>query len=347
MAAFLLVAEEINGKVDEVKKNVEDMRKTHRLILSEPSRAERDKHQARHSDLVDANKKLGSRVQKLIKEEQAKLEALEEKGKHSSQVLNEIRLKRTQIQTASNRFLEIWTEYNTLQVQFREKVKEDLVKCLRVTNNQLTEEEIEEKIDAGEGVFSASIMQETAQAKEQLARVENRHKDIKKLEEGITEIHSMFMDLAMLVEQQGEMVTRIEDHINTAGIDVEKGRENLSKAETLQKSARKKKVILGILAVVVVLILLLVILSQFGAFSGGRTETIYIYVINGTKHESEVPREDWKLYEVTSPPTTTTTTTTTSAPPAISEPGDIEGSVIAGEDGWEWEDGFQEDTKPT
>ena len=95
-----------------------------------------DRHQARHSDLVDANKKLGSRVQKLIKEEQAKLEALEENGKHSSQVktlstlcliflclqnqvLNEIRLKRTQIQTASNRFLEIWTEYNTLQVQFR------------------------------------------------------------------------------------------------------------------------------------------------------------------------------------------------------------------------------------
>ena len=74
----------------------------------------------------------------------------------------------------------------------------------------------------------------------------------------------MFTDLAMLVEQQGEMVTRIEDHINSeqiittvvvivsifsaASIDVEKGRENLSKAETLQKSARKKKVkkILGI-----------------------------------------------------------------------------------------------------
>ena len=33
------------------------------------------------------------------------------------------------------------------------------MKCLKVTNNQLTEEEIEEKIDAGEGVFSASIMQ--------------------------------------------------------------------------------------------------------------------------------------------------------------------------------------------
>ena len=43
MATFLVVAEEINGKVDEVKKNVEDMRKTQRLIISEPSRTERDK----------------------------------------------------------------------------------------------------------------------------------------------------------------------------------------------------------------------------------------------------------------------------------------------------------------
>jgi len=349
MAAFLVVAEEINGKVDEVKKNVEDMRKTQRLIISEPSRAERDKHQARHSDLVDANKHLGRRVQKLIKEEQEKLVALEEKGKHSSQVLNEIRLKKTQIQTASNRFLEIWTEYNTLQVQFREKVKEDLVKCLRVTNNQLTEEEIEEKIDAGEGVFSASIMQETAQAKEQLARVENRHKDIKKLEEGITEIHSMFMDLAMLVEQQGEMVSRIEDHINTASMDVEKGRENLGKAENLQKSARKKKVILGILAVVVVLILLLVILSEFGAFSGGGGETRiiernnYIYVMpDGTRVESEVPREDLKVHQV---PATTSTTTISSSAPIMSD--DVEGSALADDYSIQWEEDYKEDTKDT
>ena len=36
--------------------------------------------------MVDANKKLGRSLQKLIKEEQEKLVALEEKGKHSSQV---------------------------------------------------------------------------------------------------------------------------------------------------------------------------------------------------------------------------------------------------------------------
>merc|ERR1712088_886654 len=120
---------------------------------------------------------------------------------------------------------------------------------------------------------------------------------------------------------QGEMVTRIEDHINTAGIDVEKGRENLPKAETLQRSARKKKVILGILAVVVVLILLIVILSEFGAFSGGGGEskiierTNYIYVMpDGTKKEFDEPQKNLELV-----PSSPTTIATESAPSAVSE----------------------------
>ena len=43
--------------------------------------------------MVDANKHLGRRVQKLIKEEQEKLKALEEKGKHSSQVKSQQLMK--------------------------------------------------------------------------------------------------------------------------------------------------------------------------------------------------------------------------------------------------------------
>ena len=102
----------------------------------------------------------------------------------------------------------------------------------------------------------------------------------------------MFLDVSNLVQMQGEMITRIEDHVNSkfyeisrdeyennviigAVIDVERGREDLGKAEKFKKAATKKKFILLVILVVVVLIILLVILSQFGAFSGsGSSETI-------------------------------------------------------------------------
>jgi len=319
---FLAVAEEINADVEKVKKNVEEMKTVQKRILTEPAKSERDKFQAKHNDLVEENKKLGHSLQRLIKAEQAKIEEQQKKGKHSSQDLAELRLKKTQITTSSNRFLEIWTEYNTLQVEFRERVKKELAKTVKITNFQLTQEEIEEKIDAGDVTVFSSIIKETAQAKEQLVALENRHADMVRLEVGITEIASMFADLAMLVEQQGEMLNRIEDHVNTASIDVERGRENLGKAEGLQKSARKKKIILGALLALAILILLLVILSEFGAFSGGGGETTVIQHIykmpDGSSVISEVARPDLeaKLVPTSAPANTIPGTVTKDSEPA-------------------------------
>ena len=46
------------------------------------------------------------------------------------------------------------------------------------------------------------IIMDTQQAKQTLADIEARHKDIMKLENSIRELHDMFMDMAMLVESQ-------------------------------------------------------------------------------------------------------------------------------------------------
>ena len=84
----------------------------------------------------------------------------------------------------------------------------------------------------------------------------------------------MFIDCNNLVQMQGEMVTRIEDHINSetypsliiflnlvftpgAAIDIERGREDLGKAEKFKKAALKKKFLcIGILIVAAIIILL-------------------------------------------------------------------------------------------
>ena len=45
--------------------------------------------------------------------------------------------------------------------------------------------------------------------------IENRHADFLKLEASIREVHGMFIDINTLIQSQGEMVTRIEDHVNS------------------------------------------------------------------------------------------------------------------------------------
>ena len=91
--------------------------------------------------------------------------------------------------TQASRYLEIWAHYNAVQVEFREKAKAALAKNIRITDNRLTTEEIEQKIDKGDvSMFSSAILEQAAQAKEQLAAIENRHADFLKLEASIREV---------------------------------------------------------------------------------------------------------------------------------------------------------------
>ena len=115
---FLQSAEEIALGLSEIEKNMAEMRVLQKRILTEPSKEERDKFSAEHSNLLDINKGLGGKVQRLIKNEieaNNKLESKSGSGMNSNQ-LAELRLRKTQIATQANRYLEIWSEYNTLQV---------------------------------------------------------------------------------------------------------------------------------------------------------------------------------------------------------------------------------------
>jgi t-SNARE complex subunit (syntaxin) len=131
-----------------------------------------------------------------------------------SKEYSELRMRKTQISTASSRFLEIWAEYNTDQLEFRDAVKNNLKKNIRITNSAMTDEEIENKIDSGDtDAFSAAIIKETASVSPESNTVESRHQEILKLEASIIEVHEMFMDLSNMVSMQGEQIDRIEDHI--------------------------------------------------------------------------------------------------------------------------------------
>ena len=114
---FLQSAEEIALGLSEIEKNVGEMRTLQKRILTEPSKDERDKFNAEHSNLLDINKGLGGKVQRLIKNEIEANNKLESKSGMNSNQLAELRLRKTQIATQANRYLEIWSEYSTLQVR--------------------------------------------------------------------------------------------------------------------------------------------------------------------------------------------------------------------------------------
>ena len=163
-----------------------------------------------------------------------------EQEEHVNKASADLRIRKTQHSTLSRKFVEVMTEYNRTQTDYRERCKGRIMRQLEITGRSTTNEELEDMLEQGNSaVFTQGIIMDTAQAKQTLADIEARHADIIKLESSIKELHDMFMDMAMLVESQGEMIDRIEYHVEHAVDYVQTATQDTKKALKYQSKARR------------------------------------------------------------------------------------------------------------
>ncbi|VDI60328.1 syntaxin 1A, partial [Mytilus galloprovincialis] len=150
--------------------------------------------------------------------------------------------------------------------EHQRKYKDNMLKnCIRVAGRTTTDEQLEDMLESGNPkIFTQDIIMETQQAKQTLADIEARHNDIIKLENSIRELHDMFMDMAMLVEQQGEMIDRIEYNVEQAVDYIETAKMDTKKAVKYQSKARRKKIMI----IICLAVLVVVICATFGGVFG-------------------------------------------------------------------------------
>nr|XP_014353588.1 PREDICTED: syntaxin-3 [Latimeria chalumnae] len=154
------------------------------------------------------------------------------------------------------------TKYNEAQVDFRERSKGRIQRQLEITGKNTTDEELEEMLESGNpAIFTAGIINDTQISKQALSEIESRHKDIVRLESSIKELHDMFVDIAMLVENQGEIVDNIEINVSKSTDHIETAKAETKKAIKYQSQARKKLIIIIMLITVILVIILAIILG--------------------------------------------------------------------------------------
>jgi t-SNARE complex subunit (syntaxin) len=70
--------------------------------------------------------------------------------------------------------------------------------------------------------------------------VAGKYQDVLTLEQSVAELHQMFLDFALLTEQQGELLDQIEFNVTQATDYVEEANVETHTAIEYQKSIRKK-----------------------------------------------------------------------------------------------------------
>ncbi|TEA38789.1 hypothetical protein DBR06_SOUSAS610153 [Sousa chinensis] len=234
MDEFFEQVEEIRGCIEKLSEDVEQVKKQHSAILAAPNPDEKTKQEL--EDLTADIKKTANKVRSKLKAIEQSIE--QEEGLNRSSA--DLRIRKTQHSTLSRKFVEVMTEYNATQSKYRDRCKDRIQRQLEITGRTTTNEELEDMLESGKlAIFTDDIKMDSQMTKQALNEIETRHNEIIKLETSIRELHDMFVDMAMLVESQGEMIDRIEYNVEHSVDYVERAVSDTKKAVKYQSKARR------------------------------------------------------------------------------------------------------------
>lgn len=169
-----------------------------------------------------------------LKDMEDKSQRLEqEHGAHSSLA----RMVRAQCVSLTKAFHAVMSQYNEAEMEQRENCKKRIQRQAEIVGQEVTGEQIEEMIESGKwNAFSENLVADGRAARSALFDIENRQKELLELEGRIREIHELFFQLALLVEEQGTQIDNIEANVAATQDYVVKATQQIRQAVRYKKA---------------------------------------------------------------------------------------------------------------
>ena len=256
--------ERLKGQVDELNEKISDLRIKHNSIINPTLEA--DEAQLRNSvDEANATiQGLASRTNGGLKKMKIKLDQAKEKlndGPNNNESQAMLRAQQNHYNALTRRFKSVMEDYSKAQLDYKEKLKTRLKKQLLIVDQdrKFNEEELDHMIESGNmQVFDEGFIK-VQENKAILDELEIRKNEMLNLEKAITELHALFVEMANLVDEQGEMVNRILDNVANTEAYVEKAVEDVHQAARYQQGARRKKLWVVILCLIIMAVVAFII----------------------------------------------------------------------------------------
>lgn len=156
----------------------------------------------------------------------------EEHGKYSALV----RIVHSQYVSLIGDFHIVMSEYNVSEMAQRENCKIRIQRQAEIMGKEVTTDQIEEIIETGKwNVFSDSLSTDGRTARSASTEIENRHKELLDIESRIRDMHELFFQMSLLVEEQGHMLDNIEVNVSATQDFVAKATNHIVKAARYKK----------------------------------------------------------------------------------------------------------------
>ncbi|KAL1923308.1 uncharacterized protein VTP21DRAFT_8288 [Calcarisporiella thermophila] len=267
MQSFFDEVEDIRSAIQTVNDNINHINELHNNSLDAVNRQQNEWVTQQLDSVLADTKRRNNHIKERIK----KIELENAKLKNSG----DVQIRKTQHAALKKRFMETIQRFQEIERQNQNKYKQRIERQYRIVNPNATPQEVEAVLDSDQGgqIFAQSVLQanRSGQARAALEEVQSRHDDIKKIEKTILELHQLFTEMSVLVEQQEDMVNNIEQHAMTTATHMEEGGRQVTQAvESARKARAKRWWCFGIIVVIIIAVILVVLATTTKLFQGGQ-----------------------------------------------------------------------------
>ena len=170
--------------------------------------------------------------------------------------------------TLTRKFIDEMKLYQNAQQKYKTDIKKKVARQVQIVKPDATDEEID-AVMRSEGGRDALYREQILaggvndQVKTTYAKVAGKYQDVLALESSVAELHQMFLDFALLTEQQGELLDRIDYQVKQAADYVEDANVDIHESIEYQKKIRKKYCWILLIVAVATIVIVFVVIRPF------------------------------------------------------------------------------------
>lgn len=266
MARFFEEVAEIKTLMAQIRRNLQQLQGAHEESKSVTQAGAMKALKQRMEASVDEVSVMAKNIKdKLEALDRANLQNRKNPGAAEGTSVDRIRMSMTT--TLKKKLKELMDEFQTLRQKIHNEYREVVERrVFTVTGKKLDEETIDRLIETGdsEQIFHKAIQEQgRGQILDTLDEIQQRHDAVKDIERKLLNLHQIFLDMAVLVDEQGELLDNIETQVSNAVEHVQDGTKFLQRAKSLQRNSRKWMCIAIIILLIIIVIIVVAVLQPW------------------------------------------------------------------------------------
>ena len=251
---FINKNKECQIQIKELKKNNNNLRKLKEDLTINVSNEDKTRINSRIQEIIENSSESQSNIKRILEENYANF--IKNLDLNRNLLEQERRISRNLHGSTVKNFQDVMLEFQSLESELKSTNENMILRSAELAlGKNLSPEEKVNIIQNPE--MAQKMVQEKLSGKAHIQLqnavkdLEDRHAEIRKLEQSIMQVHKLIEELAGLVKLQGEIIDNICDNIATSKADAFSAQEDIFKSKENMIKARKLRCIIIIIVTIV------------------------------------------------------------------------------------------------